>query len=67
MLNACRIESLINCHRYLKVMHYSTGDALLTVATGELSEAQADRAGLVATHAYAILNVVQYKVSVSSL
>ncbi len=48
-------------------MHYSTGDALLTVATGELSEAQADRAGLVATHAYAILNVVQYKVSISNL
>ncbi|XP_064402282.1 calpain-7-like isoform X2 [Halichondria panicea] len=37
------------------------GNALLTVATGELSEAQAERAGLVATHAYAILNVVQYK------
>ncbi len=42
---------------------FSIGNALLTVATGELSEAQAERAGLVATHAYAILNVVQYKVS----
>lgn len=42
-------------------MHY-VGNALLTVATGALSEAQAERAGLVATHAYAVLNVVEVKV-----
>lgn len=39
------------------------GNALLTVATGELSDADADRAGLVPTHAYAVLSVVEYKVS----
>ena len=41
----------------------TSGNALLTVATGELSDAEADRAGLVTTHAYAVLNVVQIKVS----
>lgn len=35
----------------------------MTVATGELSDAEADRAGLVSTHAYAVLSVVEYKVS----
>lgn len=33
------------------------GDVLTTVATGEMSEADADRAGLVPTHAYAVLDV----------
>ena len=39
------------------------GNALITVATGVLSDTQADRAGLVPTHAYAVLSVVEYKVS----
>ncbi|XP_043462564.1 calpain-7-like [Leptopilina heterotoma] len=33
------------------------GDILVTVATGELSDAEADRTGLVPTHAYAVLDV----------
>lgn len=33
------------------------GDVLATVATGDLSEAQAERSGLVPTHAYAVLDV----------
>lgn len=40
-----------------------SGNALMTVATGELSDTQADRAGLVPTHAYAVLSVVEYQVS----
>lgn len=40
----------------------SPGNALLTVATGKLSEAESDRAGLVTTHAYAVLNLVEIKV-----
>jgi len=40
------------------------GNALVTIATGELSEIEADRAGLVPTHAYAVLDV--RKVNVSS-
>ena len=40
----------------------SVGMALITVATGPMSEAQAERAGLVQTHAYAVLNVVHIKV-----
>ncbi|KAJ2948894.1 hypothetical protein O0L34_g5826 [Tuta absoluta] len=34
------------------------GDVLVTVATGEQTDAQAERTGLVATHAYAVLDVV---------
>ncbi|XP_049872970.1 calpain-7-like [Pectinophora gossypiella] len=34
------------------------GDVLVTVATGQLSDAQAERSGLVATHAYAVLKVI---------
>lgn len=35
---------------------------MLTVATGELGGGKADRAGLVPTHAYAVLNVVEIQV-----
>lgn len=35
----------------------SKGDALVTVATGELSDGEAERTGLVPTHAYAVLDV----------
>ncbi|KAF5296503.1 hypothetical protein FQR65_LT01492 [Abscondita terminalis] len=35
----------------------SKGDVLVTVATGELSDAEADRTGLVPTHAYAVMDV----------
>lgn len=38
------------------------GDVLATVATGLLGEAEADRAGLVPTHAYAVLDVKEVKV-----
>ena len=41
---------------------FSTGNALLTVATGKLSEVESDRAGLVTTHAYAVLSLVEIKV-----
>lgn len=33
------------------------GDILITVATGDLDQAEADRTGLVPTHAYAVLEV----------
>lgn len=35
----------------------------MTVATGELSDLDADRTGLVPTHAYAVLNVRNINVS----
>ena len=41
---------------------FSSGNTLVTVATGNLSEAEADRAGLVSTHAYAVLNVIKVQV-----
>ena len=33
------------------------------MATGPMNEAQEERAGLVKTHAYAVLNIVEVKVS----
>ena len=39
------------------------GNALLTVATGDLNRGDVERAGLVPTHAYAVLNVVEVLVS----
>jgi calpain-7 len=36
---------------------FHRGDVLVTLATGEMSETDADRAGLVPAHAYAILDV----------
>ncbi|KAK7494940.1 hypothetical protein BaRGS_00013819 [Batillaria attramentaria] len=40
---------------------FHKGHCLITVATGELSEAEADRAGLVPTHAYAVLDMREVK------
>lgn len=40
---------------------FHRGDVLITVATGEMSEAEADRAGLVPTHAYALLDIREVK------
>lgn len=34
------------------------GDVLVTVATGELSDNDAERSGLVPTHAYAVMEVL---------
>lgn len=39
------------------------GRCLITVATGDLSDDQAERTGLVATHAYAVLNMKEVNVS----
>lgn len=38
------------------------GRCLITVATGELSDEEAERTGLVATHAYAILDMKEIEV-----
>ena len=39
------------------IHRFHRGEVLATVATGELGETVADNAGLVTTHAYAVLNV----------
>lgn len=39
----------------------SKGDVLVTVATGELSDNDAERSGLVPTHAYAVMEVLTVK------
>ncbi|KAK8405712.1 hypothetical protein O3P69_001903 [Scylla paramamosain] len=40
---------------------FHRGDVLVTVATGEMSDSAADRAGLVPTHAYAMLDIKEVK------
>ena len=42
---------------YVLLLRFHRGEVLLTAATGELSDAVADNAGLVSTHAYAVLDV----------
>lgn len=41
---------------------FHKGHCLVTVATGEISQTEADRAGLVPTHAYAMLDIREVKV-----
>lgn len=33
------------------------GDVLITIATGEMSDEEGDRTGLVGTHAYAVMDI----------
>lgn len=40
---------------------FHKGDVLVTMATGEMTDSQADRAGLVPTHAYAMLDIREVK------
>lgn len=47
---------------FLKLVFMSVGDVLITAATGQLSDLEADRAGLVPTHAYAVLELRKFKV-----
>lgn len=39
------------------------GRCLITVATGDLSDAESERSGLVSTHAYAVLDIKEVDVS----
>ena len=41
----------------------STGNALITMATGPMSEDLAERTGLVSAHAYAVLSIREVNVS----
>lgn len=46
---------------------FHKGDVLVTVATGRMSDAEADRTGLVSSHAYALLDIREVKVNKSTL
>lgn len=41
---------------------FHQGHCLVTVATGDISDAEAERAGLVPTHAYAMLDIREVRV-----
>lgn len=42
---------------------FHRGDVLITTATGVMTEEEGDKWGLVPTHAYAVLEIREYKVS----
>ena len=44
------------------IERFHRGDVLVTVATGEMTDAAADRSGLVSAHAYALLDIREVKV-----
>lgn len=48
---------LFCCYRF------HNGDVLITFATGLLTDAEAERAGLVPTHAYAMLDIREAQVT----
>ena len=51
-------------HEFDKILErFHKGHCLVTIATGNISEAVGDRAGLVPTHAYAMLDIRNVKVS----
>jgi len=59
-------EEQFNAEREFQRIHerFHKGHCLVTVATGELRDGEADRAGLVPTHAYAMLDVQLIQVAV---
>lgn len=46
---------------------FHRGDVLVTVATGEMSDAEAERSGLVSAHAYALLDIREVKVRLQNI
>ena len=64
-LNAA--EETFNADREFQRIHerFHRGHCLVTVATGELRDGDADRAGLVPTHAYAMLDIQIIQVAIA--
>ena len=57
-----RVKQIYKFFSNIFFCYLTLGHCLVTVATGEIEEVEADRAGLVPTHAYAMLDVREHKV-----
>lgn len=57
-------ESLLVLPLTLSIFRFHRGDVLITTATGVMTEEEGEKWGLVPTHAYAVLDIREYKVSV---
>lgn len=59
------VHCVFFCLFLRSVARFHRGDVLVTTATGVMTEEEGERWGLVPTHAYAVLDIREYKVSVS--
>lgn len=59
----CNLWNIIKLFFHLFLNRFHKGDVLITTATGVMSEEEGEKWGLVPTHAYAVLDIREYKVS----
>ena len=52
-----------SCFLFSSVARFHRGDVLITTATGVMTDEEGEKWGLVPTHAYAVLDIREHKVS----
>ena len=58
------LRARVHCGFHFDRFH--RGDVLITTATGVMTEEEGEKWGLVPTHAYAVLDIREYKVSLGA-